>query len=338
MKINRSSLINTLETVSPGLAAKDIVEQSTCYVFRGNGTVMTFNDEIACTMNTPDGLEIEGAVVAQPLLDLLRKMPDETVDVEMADGVLVVKGAGRRGEIRMETEILLPIESVEVPDTWAAIADDLLEALSIVQNCAATGKDDSFCLTCVHVTPVHVEACDNFQMARFRIDTGLTEKTLIRSSSIKHVVGLDMAEQAETNTWLHFRNGTGLVLSCRRYRDRFPDLDALLVVHHSARAMLPPGISDAVSRAEIFSGENTENNQVEVQLKANKVQVTGTGASGRFLERRDIKYGGPAVRFMIAPKLLTQLVERHKEVQISATRLMVESGKFKYVTCLSEAK
>ena len=51
MKINRMNLLNVLESVHPGLSKRDMVEQSACFVFQG-GRVITFNDEIACSLET----------------------------------------------------------------------------------------------------------------------------------------------------------------------------------------------------------------------------------------------------------------------------------------------
>ena len=57
--INRELFLEQLESVQPGLSTREIIEQSSCYVFRG-GEVITFNDEIACSQKCDIG--IEGAV------------------------------------------------------------------------------------------------------------------------------------------------------------------------------------------------------------------------------------------------------------------------------------
>lgn len=43
------------------------------------------------------------------------------------------------------------------------------------------------------------------------------------------------------------------------------------------------------------------------------------------------------MKFRIAPKLLIELTKRHNECEISRDRLLVNGGKFRYVTCLGEA-
>ena len=335
MRIERETLINIIESVLPGTSKKDIVEQSSCVVF-ADDRVLTFNDELACTMPLPTDFKLTGAVVADPLLDLLRKLPDEVLDVSVSDAgdALIIKGKGRRAELKMEAEVLLPIANVDAPDKWHRVPPLLVEALEICYNCATTGNDSGFMLTCLNLTPTHVEACDNHQLARYPVELPIEAPTLIRRDSVKYIKALDVVDMGCTKVWLHFKTPTGLKLSCRRYPDDFPDLTNLLAVPDTSPTDLPPGLAEACTRAEVFSKEDVDNNEVTVKLKGNMVEITGKGVSGTFKERKQIKYAGPAVSFKIAPSLLTALVERHHEAEVSDTRLVVDNGKFRYVTCL----
>ena len=88
--INREELLSQLDVISPGLAPRDIVEQSSCVVFKG-GRIMTFNDELACQMST--NLPLEGAIHAGTLLETLRKMKQDVLEVEIKDNEIVIKVA-----------------------------------------------------------------------------------------------------------------------------------------------------------------------------------------------------------------------------------------------------
>jgi hypothetical protein len=72
--VNREQFIKELESVQAGLSVRAATEQSNCFVF-SDGVVRTFNDEIACEQKT--SLKITGAVIADPLISLLRKLPEE---------------------------------------------------------------------------------------------------------------------------------------------------------------------------------------------------------------------------------------------------------------------
>lgn len=328
--INREEFLNQLESVAPGLSPREIIEQSACYVFQG-GYIYTYNDEIAASIKTK--VNISGAVAAKPLTDLLRKMNEEDIEIEQSEGKLLVKGKGRRAGIRMEEEILLPIDSIEKPGKWKSLHEDFLDGLSITQECAGANQDE-FLLTCINLTPGYMEACDNAQLSRFRCKTPIDAPTLCRRDSIKQIIALDVTEIAESENWLHFRNPAGLTLSCRRFIGDYPDLDPLLKVDGSP-ATLPKGLADAADKAEIFSAEAI-NNRVRVDIKPGKVRIHGEGALGFYQEIKKAQYAGPPMSFAISPKLLKEITQKHNECVIGESRLKVDGGKFIYISCLEE--
>ncbi len=333
MHVNREKLLNCLEAVQPGLSTREIVEQSSCFIFE-DGRVMSYNDEIACSIET--GIKLEGAIQAVPLMGILRKLQEETLKLTAGKDQLLIEGKRKKAGIRMEVEILLPIDKVERPKKWRKLPDDFCDAIKIVEQCAGTDESNFF-LTCVHIHPKFVEACDNHQVSRYKVKTGVKKETLVRRDSIKHVVSFDMTEFSETESWMHFRNPAGLVLSCRRYAEEYSDVSKFLKVKGEP-ITLPKGLADAADKAEVFSSENTEveDNQVLVDLRPGKLRITGRGVSGWYTENRKLKYNGPALSFQIAPKLLIELTQRHNECEISSTALKVDGGKFVYVTCLGE--
>lgn len=337
MKIERIELLNVLESVMPGISKRDIVEQSSCFVFQG-GRVSTFNDEIACSLSSP--LNIEGAVQAEPFLAILRKLAEEQLSVKLGDGELRFKGKRRQGGVRMEADVVLPIDDVDAPteEGWKPLAPKFSEGVMLVEKCA--GKEaDSFSTTCVHIHPKHVEAYDNLQIARFKMRTGVEKPILVRASSLKHIHPLGMTEICETGSWLHFRNPTGLVLSCRRHQLDEVDPGALLDVGSLLKVtgeptVLPKGLVEAAEKAEVFSAENSEGNHVSIDLKAGKLRVTGRGVSGWYQETKAVQYEGGDLSFMIDPQLLTEITKQHNKCEITKDRLKVKGGSFTYVTCL----
>ena len=115
MRINREELLSVLESVSPGLAQREIIEQSSCLVFH-NENVITFNDEIFCSRKSP--LKFEGAIRAAPFLALLNKLTEDTLSIEINESGLLIKGKRKRATLIREKEVSLPIEDIEQPDEW----------------------------------------------------------------------------------------------------------------------------------------------------------------------------------------------------------------------------
>lgn len=335
MKVDREELLRKLEAVAPGLSAKEAVEQSSCFVFM-DGRVITFNDEIACSIACD--LALKGAIVAMPLLNLLTKLVEKEIDITEKEGgaELLVKGKGRRAGITLEAEIALPIGAVDMPDSWNKLDPEFADAVGVVQQCAS--KDaNNFHLTCIHITPDYVEACDNFQLARYPVQTGVGESCLVKRDSLKHVTGLGMTEISETKTWLHFRNPVGLILSVRREVLDYEDLGPILDME-GVPTTLPGGLAEAVEKAEIFSAENSENNVVLVELKNDQLRIKGVGVTGWYEERKSVKYEGDPISFSISPKLLVDVTARTNDCFITAGRLKISNGKFEYVTCLGKVE
>ena len=331
--IDREELLLQLESVQAGLSSREVMEQSSCFVFQ-NGKVQTYNDEVSCKQDCD--LEMTGAVQAEPLLGILRKMSEQTIMITNTDEELIVEGKNRKAGIRMEAEVLLPVDQIEQPTDWKNLHDEFTEGIQIVIQCA--GDDASqFRLTCVHLTPEFIEASDNFQVSRYTLETSFQESTLVRRDSIKHIVELGMTQFCETESWIHFRNPANLVLSCRRYADEandFPDLGPIIDFHGEPPS-LPTGLVEAVEKAEVFSSESTDENQVLISLKAGKLRIRGEGNFGWFTEVKKLKYKGDGLSFRISPKLLSDLVSRHNECEITSDRLKVEGKGFIYVTSLS---
>src|SRR6185436_10131775 len=200
--INREQLIQQLESVQPGLAEREVLEQSSCFVFE-RGRVITFNDEIACS-NKCD-LGFTGAVRARPLISLLHKLTEETLDVSFEEGHFKIVGQRKEMGIVSEKDILLPVGKLEKPDQWHDLPEAFIEAIDMVQHCASS-DEAQFVLSCVHISPEFIEACDNTQITRVKVKTPVAKSIIVRRDSIKHIVTLGMTRMAETESWVHFKN------------------------------------------------------------------------------------------------------------------------------------
>lgn len=333
MKVNREKFLHALESVQPGLADHEIAGQEDCFVFR-KGQAQTFNDEVSCRF--PSGLEegFTGAVPAKPLLEQLRRWKEESVALEPKDGQLVMTGRKRqRARFRMESEVTLPVKLVERPESWTNLHASFGDALDVVRSCAADAGGQTTEINFVHVHPKWVEAWDTVQLCRWRIKTGVKEPALIRKESARHVASLGMNRIAETQGWIHFRNEEGLVLSCRRYVERFTDLGQFLEVNGKSMK-LPRGLESAIDKAKVFSEENPSK-MIAVRVAKGEMTVFGEGTSGGFEKPMPVDWTGADLDFLMSPVILAELAKRHPECSVSKDRIKAEGERFRYVTVLT---
>lgn len=328
MRIKRQEFLQTLELVQPGLALKSGgIQQSSCFLFQ-KGTVSTFNGNVACWHPLKlNGLQ--GAVPGEALLKILHKLVDEELDLEIEDNKFIIKGVGT-ARLRMEKDIHSPIGEIDTPKTWVKLPEDFLDACNLTADCCGKNEKTDFGLSCVHLHPQFIESSDNFRVIRYRLQTGVKGPRFISGSVVKQLSLLGVTQMAETDTWLHFKNSQGLLIACRGYSFDWPDLKQLLKLE-GIQAVLAKGVSDACSRAEVFSSEDKDSNDIRVELRRDRMSIVGVGVSGDYTEVKKVKYDGPAIAFIITPTLLMELVDKYNEVYVSERRLLVTGEKFRYV-------
>lgn len=335
MKISREKLLEKLESITAGIAKREIVEQSGCFVFTKT-RALSFNDEVACSIKTPlKG--IEGAIKAEPLLAILRKLGEKEVDVSSNGQELLVRGNRRRTKIKCEQEVQLQWDIVDMPKTWSEMPEEFAEAVSLVRSCAS--RDESqFSLTCIHVHPDYLEACDNWQAARYRINTGIESDYLVRASSLAHIAQMPLTHIGHTEEWLHFRNDEGLVLSCRRWiEEEYKPLDRIINLKGKKKVELPKRLAESVDKCTIFSSEE-EKGGLLVDLRPGEARLIGEGPSGSHEERPKIDYKGEPLKFLIDPKLFLALLSRSSDAKLASSALVVDAEALRYVVFMEVAE
>ncbi len=339
MKVDRDKLLATLEAVLPGVATKETIEQSDCFVF-GDGVVRTFNEEIACTAPLKLG-DVAGATVAKPLIESLRLMEDETLQVYMEAPYVIFAGQrGRKVKRKLQAKVNLPLSAIEIPETWHEISPEYNDALLMTHECAKNKDEERFFACCVHIAKGRIEATDNdTQLMRYRVKTRISKPSLIKKQSARAIAEMGARDFAETERWLHYRNDAGLVISCCRYlldeAYPYPDTESACEVNGTPLS-LPKSIGEAAALAEICSREQKDMNFVILTLSPGVVRLEGIGITGEYSHPVECEYEGEPMSFMIPPKLLRQIVEKYDAATINPSSLFVAGERFVYVSRLRD--
>ena len=330
MKINRKDLLNALQMVESGISRTDTILQSSCVVMR-RGWFYTLSREIACAMSSGLPIEIDAAIKADKLIDVLRKIKDEEVFVTGSIESLSIKGSGR-SKLTLEADVTLPVDMVERPakTAWQKLAPDFAEAVDLAVQCTRR-KDDRWIKTCVHITSDWIEASDDNKMIRYPIKTFVTDPILVRGTSIKTIIDLGMTVGAETEYWLHFRNPLGLRVSVQKFpEESYPDL-SLFAAIRGRRIVFPKTLSSSAEIAEVFTDEEKG---IKISLAKRSLVVYSRNSDGEYEEAMDIEYEGDSFNFQIPPKLIAELVSKFTECEITESTIRVDGKKFVYVAAL----
>lgn len=334
--MDRKLLLEALDRVSPGLSPKESIEQSDCYVFLGD-RVVTFNDEIA--VSYPIDIDIEGAVKAKPFYEIIKRLKDKDVELEIVKGELRFNGKKGRGGVCIQDEIELALDEFSKEKEWVPCPHGFTKALQFALY--TVSKDENLGVaTGVHVCDTYVESTDNFRVSRkFYEDLELPfDNFVIPAPSAKQLLNYDLGEIYVDGSWAHFRTLDNTEISCRIYNEDFPELDEFVENFKGTAIDLPEDFANIVDRAGVFSDVDDELSldKVMVVIEDGKLTIKGeTTEVGFWEESTELEYKGDQVDFYSSPAHLIEMFEITHRVTIGDNLIRFEKvNDFIYVTAM----
>lgn len=334
MKIKKTDLQEALEIVKPGLANKEVIEQSTSFAFMGS-RVVTYNDELSIS-HPIDGLSIIGAVKADELYKLLSKMKGEELEIESQGTEIIIEQGKIKSGLTLQAEIKLPVDSIGDMGEWTDLPEDFCKHLDF---CAQASSHDMSrpVLTCVNIRQDGTfEASDSFRLAVCRGKEMGVPDFLLPATLATEVVKMEPFQIATGDGWVHFRTPKETIISCRIYSEKFPDITKILQVEGEI-LIFPKTISELIDRASVFSKRaHFLDETIEITIGGKKLKVSSTSDTGWYIEETNMRYDGPEVTFGITPKLFITIFEQVQEAGFSKDRIKFTGDDWVYVGLLRD--
>jgi len=333
--MKKQDLLVALENVKPGLASKEMIEQSTSFAFM-NGRVVTYNDEISLS-HPIESLEIEGAIQAEELYKLLNRLKKDEIEVEIKGSELLLQSGNTKAGLTLQQEIKLPLEEIGEQGKWKTLPEGFLP--HVRRAMASCSRDMSRpVLTCVHVSKEGVvEGSDGFQITRCQLEKPMPVKTfLLPASASIEVIRLHPTKVAEGDGWVHFQTKEGTILSCRIFEDSFPDTEEFMKVE-GVEIILPKQIDEILDRAAVFAKrDHFLDESVSLTIGEKRVVVESKSDAGWFKESARMRYNDSPINFSITPYLLRDILKETNVCVICENRLKFEGAGWEYITMLRE--
>lgn len=341
MEFNRQHLLRILESCAPGLNTKEAVEQSSCFILK-QGTLLTYNGEILCTTTlvneSGEPFIAHGAIPAKPFLEVLRKSPDDQIELTAADDHISIKGTGRRQKIVMSADILLDVTEVETPGEFIDLPPIFSEALNMAAGCTAKNSDN-FALNCVAIGPKGLQATDQYSALRFVVSTGrIGGPVLARGSSLKGITGLGLAQASYGQDFVWFSTYSGTRVAVRLLETEYPDLACIFKEPAICSFELPGSVLDIIERTVPFVAENATGKFIKISLADNLLTVTAANTIGDFLEEKPIVYAGPSVSFTVNPETMVGLLRSGAAIEVTPSSLRTKGDGYCLVASASQER
>lgn len=331
--------INQLNVARAGLSYHEIpCSQDDCFVFK-DGYIFTYDLNILCAVEC--NVPIEGAVCAKPFLQQLKLVDDWEISIELYDDSLVLARGLSQIRFDLEKEILLPMDHVPDPGLWNPLPKELADAVENVAPCA--DKDlDPFGIGCIHVTKNFIEACDNYQLCRYTIETGIEPNILIVAKDLAKIAKHKMTQFSITAKWIHFRNDEGVRMTCSCYTKDdvnfdplYPCLDSI-IGDDNKFLTIPKELVQAVSRAPVFTKASERKDEVRIDIKGKTLKVSGEGVFGYHEENFDLDEHVTDFSFKISPAMITWLAKKQKCCELSRDRLRIDADSYVFIASLCQ--
>lgn len=336
MKINKDQLKKALEIVKPGLANKEVIEQSTSFAFI-KGRVVTYNDEISVSHPIKD-LDLEGAIQADELYKFLAKVKSDEIDITIHDEEIVLKCGRATSGFALMSEVTLPLENeISEKGKWFDIPDKFLEFLTFASmSCSSDMSNPK--LVCVHVNEKgFIESSDNFRITHCKLKTELPIATfLIPGTSVNIITKINVTKIAEGKGWIHFKSKEGTIVSCRTFKETYVDTTAFLKpLKKGIHIQLPNSLKDVLDRAIIFAKRSQMiDESIDVDIYDKTLLVKSKSETSWFEETVPIKYDGPSVTFAVTPYLLKDIITQTNECVLTGNMLNFKGEDWIYITML----
>jgi len=343
--VDRKELVSVLGKVKPGLANRELVEQSVHFVFK-DGWVMTYNDMVSVRHPVPSLAGIRGAVPAQQFYSLLDRSEDEKVYMEVlggggnGEGKLVVTGNRFKAELQMLMDPVDRDADLGLADhlQWSPVVGE--ELRDAVKMCLYTVSRDlaNATLACVHFKGSVVESCDNFRLSRYTLSNPVPGEFLVPGSSLRDLVDFTPKWVAESNGWLHFKDDSDVVFSCRLFEGEYPDTDWILDMEVEGELEFPPAMVNTLDRASVLAEVDlTGESYVDVIVRGKECVVKSSGEAGRFEEKVPLDHNTMqgTVEFQIEIGALKQILAHLRRAELAKDRSRLKFIGESYVYVIS---
>ena len=336
MQIKKDGLLTALEMVKPGLANKEIIEQTTSFAFV-DGRVVTYNDEISLS-HPVEGLDLTGAVQAENLYKFLARIKRDELDVVKEDSQIIIKSGRAKAGLVIHAEIKLPLDS-EITDKsdWQELPEGFNDAVKFATGSCSTDMTNPI-LTCVHINEAGIiEGSDNYRISHYKIDEMPVKTFLLPGSSALEVIKIKPTHVAEGTGWVHFKNEFDTIISCRILEeDEYVNTSKVIRVK-GTRLILPDTTGEVLERAMVFAKRDRAlDESVSITIENRRLVMEAEADNSWFEEKINMKYTGDPIKFGITPHLLQSILNETRECFIddNAVKLKFQGEGWMYITML----
>jgi len=338
--MKKQELLKALEAVKPGLASREMIEQTTSFAFL-NDRVVTFNDEIS--ISYPIDIRITGAVRAEEFYSLLSKIKtkkDDEIELIQEENEIRVLGKRITAGVKLQSDINLPLDEVdEISDKWFLMPEKLLPALKLCAFSASKNMSRPI-LTCLYCSKKEeaVYASDSYRISKAEVPK-IKQDITIPATIAQELVKYDFSYYQVKPNWAHFKSENGLIFSFRIVDGEFPieNCEQHLKVK-GQEIRFPSEMKEMLIRSEIFAKrESAIDQEININIKGKLMFLSGQNEYGWIKEKVCIENSvEQEINFTINPTFLRQILSEVTQCIVGEQLILFSTETFKHAIALCD--
>jgi len=217
MKVSRNELIACLKRVIIG---------DTLY-FDGR-TVRSGHLSFQVETPLPGELDLSCVVSGKPLLDMLKTMRADEVEIVLRRGKLHITSDGLKMDFKTFKDAM-PLNKVPITDPLVDVGDLEKFVAGLKASSVCVSKDEADRALCgVRAMGEFLYACDKFRIFRHKLEEKVTLDGSVPLPFIKAIGGMDLnGGKIYAGTRINFEAADGTVITSSLLSDDYPDLRRL---------------------------------------------------------------------------------------------------------------
>lgn len=338
MKVNRQELLSILEKLQPAVAKKEIIEQSTHFIFEEGVGIRTYNDQIA--ISAEFDTDINGTVPANELYGIINKIKDSEIDIETDDKNLIIKyGRKSSAKIAMSDRIKIIGPKLPTKQRWKSLPEHFHLDAKFCSFSASTNASSGGGINCIYVNDNLMMSTDRFRATRIDMGTPIPDLLLIPALVADQLRIYAPNKYLLTDAWVHLKNDDKVIFSFRKIEDEYPiteDRIDDMFNTNGEKVIFPSSFKEVVDRVQIMSQEDVEiDRYITLRLEKNILICESNSKKGSIKEELRIKYSGESKEVKVNPIFLSEILSHLKELTIG-DKLHFQGDTFEHVICLSD--
>lgn len=341
VKVDRTALLNVLRAVKPGLAAKEIVEEMTHFIFTGDN-VVTYNDEIC--ISHPFSTDFECSISAKFFYDGVSKSKCEEVLLDFEENQIRFYAEDQDFWVNSSTDEKVKDMAKEIVSSaeklkWKPIPDNFSEAVFLCMF-SASRDETKQSLKCLYIGNDSVYSCDTLRASKYVMNGVFDSPFMIRGIIAKELKEYTFSEYALSKSWAHFRTPEDVTFNVKQVIGDYPLEDVITALDLKGKEIALPkeGLKEAAEDLITWSeGEIEYHKTIEFHMEDNLVicQSKVKDLAG-MTKKVKAEYSGEPITFLISPVFLAEILGKEAStMMINKFQAKFKAGNLLHVTMLN---